>query len=514
MTQPRPDYPKIIAIGIVLALFSLLFLFVGVLFATRSVTAAAVTSLLGTVLFMITYGVVSVRHAAKLGAALPDPGQFKNDAGLFQCSSCGATTSFENIFREDPRSFGRHSGLLCPSCFLKRHASVQKGMAMIYGAIAVLGVLFVLTDRRSAVGGMLLNLALFYLFCFLATIPHELAHAAAACAGRLRVFRVSLGMGKLLLTMKRFGWTWEIRAIPVSGAVLFGDPSARYFRLKRFLVTLAGPAANGLILLVLLWMVPVSSAFAGFPNRVAVWADMFVANALLLLGGLWPHRSVTIYGEQPSDGLALLTIPFMKQPKIQEALESSYAQQAAEHMENGDLVSAGMVCAEGLKRFPESLRIRNNAAVVYGRRGEHEEARRVYERLLQDQSITPQLKSLFQNNLAFTYLSLGDEGDLPKADQLSAEACASASWIPAFKGTRGSVLVEMGRLDEGLELLRNAMQSSTDGASKALIACHIAIGEARKGNRREALCSLDAARILDPSCFLLPRAARETGEKV
>ena len=95
---------------------------------------------------------------------------------------------------------------------------------------------------------------------------------------------------------------------------------------------------------------------------------------------------------------------------------------------------------------------------------------------------------------------------LEEADHFSNEAMTVLSWMPPVRGTRGTVLAVLGRTDEGVPLLREAMQSNDTAHGKALNACMLASVEARRGNLPESRIYLDEARKLDPNCFLLDRA--------
>jgi hypothetical protein len=76
--------------------------------------------------------------------------------------------------------------------------------------------------------------------------------------------------------------------------------------------------------------------------------------------------------------------------------------------------------------------------------------------------------------------------------------------VPAILGTRGTVLVELGQFEEGIALLKRAMSLHTDKQGKAANACHIAIGEWRRGSPSAARKYLATARTLDPKSFLIP----------
>lgn len=79
------------------------------------------------------------------------------------------------------------------------------------------------------------------------------------------------------------------------------------------------------------------------------------------------------------------------------------------------------------------------------------------------------------------------------------------------RGTRGSVLIELGQAEEGLELLRSSLEKTDTSKDKASTMCYIAIGEARRGNQAEAQRYVQTARLLDPQYVFLERASREAG---
>jgi hypothetical protein len=67
-------------------------------------------------------------------------------------------------------------------------------------------------------------------------------------------------------------------------------------------------------------------------------------------------------------------------------------------------------------------------------------------------------------------------------------------------------MIERGQVEEGLLLVRQALIGNDDPRLKALNACYIALGEAKRGNLSEARQYLDRARQLDPECKLLNKA--------
>jgi tetratricopeptide (TPR) repeat protein len=152
----------------------------------------------------------------------------------------------------------------------------------------------------------------------------------------------------------------------------------------------------------------------------------------------------------------------------------------------------------------------NGRGRILFHRKEFAQAREAFVTLLQSHDdMKPELRFVVLNNIASADVLIGDPDLLAEADRCSAEAYQNAPWAPPVVGTRGVVLAEMGRLDEGIALLKEAMAKNTEAQGKAFEACYIAIGEKRRGNLAEGQRYLDMARSLDPRCFLIGRAANE-----
>jgi tetratricopeptide (TPR) repeat protein len=148
---------------------------------------------------------------------------------------------------------------------------------------------------------------------------------------------------------------------------------------------------------------------------------------------------------------------------------------------------------------------RNILGIILMAQREYQAARETFAGLLGSEAgKEPGLHYLLLNNIAYLNALLRDPALLPEADQFSAEALQHLPWVPAVTGTRGTVLVELGRLEEGIALLKKSMALHAEKQGKALNACHIALGEMRRGDLNAARAHLAIARTLDRKCFLLP----------
>ncbi len=82
-------------------------------------------------------------------------------------------------------------------------------------------------------------------------------------------------------------------------------------------------------------------------------------------------------------------------------------------------------------------------------------------------------------------------------------------WSVYFRGTRGRVLVELGRIQEGLPLLHQALKANLEKDGRALNACYLGIAAARRGDLAVSKSYFALARKLDRDCILLEREAVE-----
>jgi len=139
----------------------------------------------------------------------------------------------------------------------------------------------------------------FLLLQWLLIIPHELGHATAAEILGFERIRIIVGYGKPILTTRFMGHQWLINVLPFGGLTLAEFPNGKPDRCKDFLLTVAGPAVNLIILLGLIL------ALGGNPNSHGVLGIVFWANLLVLVGNLIPFTFESSLGSFPNDGLHL-----------------------------------------------------------------------------------------------------------------------------------------------------------------------------------------------------------------
>lgn len=173
--------------------------------------------------------------------------------------------------------------------------------------------------------------------------------------------------------------------------------------------------------------------------------------------------------------------------------------------QQGDYAGAQSWVEKGLALYPDNETLLNWYGVIALELVEYDKARECFLKLLHRDSEQPLMRSLMMNNIAYTNALLGGDDLLKEADALSQEAMTAMGWMPAIRGTRGTVLVAMGRFEEALPLLHDSMSQAEIPDHKAQNACMIAEAECRLGNLDVARTYLEEARKLAPKCTLLSR---------
>lgn len=414
-----------------------------------------------------------------------------------KCDRCGLQSDVEQAFSTEKRLL-RRPRHFCPDCSVKRYLML---FVIQFALLVGSGILLFALNPFSSTAIFFLEIALFLILMTPLIIIHELAHASVAGWVGLRVFGIVIGMGKTIWYGKFLGLEWAINSLPVSGITTVGARPVPHIRSKLFLIYLAGPASHLLMALIfhlLLQGLP-SSGWSYYLLRALVFANVFLA-----VVNLFPRKVSVMTGMQGSDGWHLLRAPFLKESELTKQYIGCFAAEAMQAYATNDLDAAKAWVVKALALDEKSGIARNILGIILMARRDYHASRETFVGLLDSEDgKEPGLHYLLLNNIAYLNALLREPGLLIEADQFSAEALQHLPWVPAVTGTRGTVLVELGRLEEGIALLKKSMAGHAEKQGKALNACHIAIGELRRGDLDSARAHFAIAKTLDPRCFLL-----------
>jgi tetratricopeptide (TPR) repeat protein len=406
------------------------------------------------------------------------------------CSVCGDTSELEYGYTAVKSATGR--AMRCVTCW--KRGRERRELAVVMLPFATVVTLALLSGRWQSG----LPTIRIYPVLLLVLWVHELGHAAVGRALGLRVFEIVLGSGPRLARARLGRTDVEARLFPFGGHTMMVPPRAARVRLA--LGIAAGPLANLALAVVTLVVWPRSGSWV---------PPLVIANAIVLIGNLWPMQVATPLGPVRSDGLALAMLIRSPRHELDDADALLHAAESRAALTRGEPSDAVAWAEAGLLAHPDHRPLRHYLTVALIRAGDVEAAREHLRALLAcDDAESPE-RAIDLSNLAWADLMSGDPALLDEALTASEEAERRLAWHPAVKNTRGYALIESGRVEEGLVRVRRAYEAHTDRRDRAATACVAAIGAMRKGDVGAARSMLVAARRLDPGCELLERAAAE-----
>lgn len=161
------------------------------------------------------------------------------------------------------------------------------------------------------------------IWIYAATIPHEIAHALMARVLCVTVIEIRFGSGPRLGSIRLFGIPCHVHLF-VTGQNYMRDEfrNRHWFRLRSWLIVAAGPVMN-LLLAVAGIAIGGWSNFDFFPEEgYAIVQALVVGNLVAVLLALWPWTYYEDSEQYPTDGLQLLTIPWMTDREVEQAVEN------------------------------------------------------------------------------------------------------------------------------------------------------------------------------------------------
>jgi tetratricopeptide (TPR) repeat protein len=428
-----------------------------------------------------------------------------------KCKRCGLESGLEEAFIKRRRLFHRSPDTICPNCELEKGI---RGALTAYVFIPLTAVVLSILHPTLSWTWHFVVIAGMMAVSIPLAVLHELSHAFAANLLGMTVFSITLGIGRELFTLEKFGVNWDVRLIPLGGTTRIAGPPLSRFRLRLWLIYLAGPALH-LILALIAWRGWLTVNLLGGSRSLLgyVLVILFYSNLGLLVVNLLPLQSLNAFGVTSSDGWNLIRLPVMARDEAMRMADRQYANAAVVAARRKQFDEAKELMQKGLDLRPDDPHIANGSGFVNLTTGDLPGARAEFVRALDalgDEE--PGFRYLLLNNLAYLDALLEDPERMDEADRHSQEAYENGPWVPALMGTRGAVLSWLGRHDEGIPLLKNAMARADGPDSKAEDAYLLALAEARRGDLTQASEYLSLGKELDPQSYLLDIVADRVSE--
>jgi hypothetical protein len=317
-----------------------------------------------------------------------------------------------------------------------------------------------------------------------AVILHEMGHLIAARVLGLNPFSVFLGHGPTVWDGSLFGLHWTLKTIPTTGFVRVWPVPMPLLRWRMLLMVGAGPAVNGVLAWLsasLIWTPPdwwvrMGLAYNTFPLLLPV----LLINGLLFIGTMIPGHGKIDGFAYPTDGLQMIQLLLGSHSTISPGGHSRAAS------------------------FGESIEWSVNWQSLV-EQGKGEEMLRQCGGILNQRGLPADLRLHLLDAFATCVLMLGASDHITEADRYSEELFCTRPNEWTVKGTRGSVLIEMGELEEGEKLLGEVVDSDPLAFDRAIAASYMALAQIKRGQLEAASLWLEKARAFDPSCVPMNR---------
>jgi peptidase M50-like protein len=403
----------------------------------------------------------------------------------------GAIEAYDALPEKKGR--GVHGG-----AWLRRLTLAFIGAAAMGALAADLGLL---DARWSRVA---LGVWWFVLGTLMGLVVHEAGHFVCALLTGMPVRLVSIGMGPRLLQL-RFGETrFEFYLLPLRGFVSV-YPALVVRKVPLLVFTLGGVLGN---LAVIGCVAGLAAAGAVPDSAVDPLPAIAFAQVCIIVGVLLPHRVIADGVEAPSDGLRLWHVLWMPRGGPSDA-GLAYRNMLAPYAGPGGVQPA--ISAASPRILHQILRrdkLEDGAAL--------QDYREALERELAT-GLSREEELLALDALITNGLISGDPAFRTRLDAWSRRAIELAPDAPTLLGSRGAVLVELGRHEEGQAMLSKvaAAEASFDALMTQL---YLARAEHALGNAAVARALAEAARKTAASypqtpvvTVLLPRLEAELG---
>jgi len=238
------------------------------------------------------------------------------------------------------------------------------------------------------------------------------------------------------------------------GGFAISDFQSKFFlRVKYFIRALGGVLFNFISAFL-------AYKFFGFDfeslsgkNGIDLSTSFILPNVLLAAFNLIPYR-ISYQGVKiPNDGLNLLKIPFEEIKKLEKNIKAYDLFEAFEYYESKEYDRAIKIYEEYLSYDNKELAVIMNLSIMYIKKGNYDKALSLLkdnENLLNIKK-NKNYRALYYNNLAWIYLI---KQEIENADEYSKKAIELNSKENIFQGTRGAVLIENGKIVEGINILK------------------------------------------------------------
>jgi hypothetical protein len=309
---------------------------------------------------------------------------------------------------------------------------------------------------------------------YLSTFCHELGHFVCAKLVGMSPYLMKVGSGFSISSKRFFGAQIElgIHLFSLNGETRAHFPTNwstfKDLKPKLIIYCLGGCLANSILLACSIAML----AHTGFP----IFLYFILIEVVMIISALVP-TNILLYGRKhPTDAKQI----FLIFTKDYQRYFLTGLQKYLTRMD-GNLVGPYILLNNDTKTI--ELFVKAETEFVY----QHfDDAIALYNRLLSSPNVSGAERVYILDILASIVIVRGQKQYLTQADVWSQESMKLAGYSKTIRGTRGAILIELGRYEEGMRMLFQLTEPDNDPLDISISSCYLAKAEHRLGNNEQA----------------------------
>ncbi|MEH2209653.1 site-2 protease family protein [Nostoc sp.] len=337
-----------------------------------------------------------------------------------------------------------------------------------------------------------------YIWVYFSIFCHEMGHFMTSIVTGLKPYLVKIGTGKRMFYVKLSNSILEFNVIPSGGITYVSNFSLHNIKPKLIFMYLAGPMINCLLFILIISIYSQSISHYIFSNYVDILEIFGIFEFLLIIGNLLPSE-LTLYGQKHSnDGKQVLDVLTKKNEQL---IQRNSGLDRYTIKNNNSLI-------EPFNNDLEILQILYEAQVEFDKRN-FARTIQLLESIVINEHLSVRNKLYILDILVSIFIEHEQIKYLQKADIWSTQALALAGDIKTIQGTRGAILIELGRYSEGKQMLLPLTEVGNDLIDIAYSCCYIAKADYFLGNENQVKDWLKKAKQVGVAPRILLRIQKE-----
>jgi len=346
---------------------------------------------------------------------------------------------------------------------------------------------------------------------------HEVGHLVAGKFAGFLVQAFRVGSGPTIFQFKHHQCEYTWCLVPTEGFVK-GAPTERSLGLGSQTAFHLGGIAGELLCAAVVWLI----VHFG-PTWTAVWHLPYGRYAILtagiyfvvtVVGSSQPAKGRVGGESSPNDALQVIQL-WSERGALEEKRQILRDTQGLnEFVLGGDPIEVEARLRSLIERHPDNLHLKIISFQQQIKRGDLDGAKAEIESLLRTKEDRYENRAKLLDLLVTATLDYGRNDWLPAADNWSYEVLLAFPDSITLRGSRGSILAELGRNAEARDLLCDVLTYTANPVDKAYSQIYLAWLDAQEGKTMSALGRVKKAKSFGVEIRAIPRLEQKIRDLV